>query len=256
MIFRNIFGVNFESGITDVSKLTAKKHNLLHSYWQTTRSDFRLIVSLKSVYWIVTRYETLTNFPTNYATSFVFLWSPIKTSVKVLLKHKTLPPKTIWIKTSTSPNLLRAWCNCIFLILSSSLGNRHVVRSRTEVCSLCVSPVSVMSMRPSRCISLRNMITRHTMPTVCSPSVSHLTLIFPRSSEFSSTALFSSSFRSICKLLSLQFLQSTFLTSSVSFLILYSRSLHSSYSLKQCHLLAAIFLSQSFLSASSPCCYN
>lgn len=46
-----------------------------------------------------------------------------------------------------------------------------------------------MSIRPSRCISLRNMITRQTMPTVWSPSVSHLTLIFPSSSIFSSTVL-------------------------------------------------------------------
>lgn len=39
------------------------------------------------------------------------------------------------------------------------------------------SPVSVMSISPSRCISLRNMKTRQTIPTVCKPSVSHLTLI-------------------------------------------------------------------------------
>lgn len=41
-----------------------------------------------------------------------------------------------------------------------------------------------MSIRPSRCISLRNMITRQTMPTVWSPSVSHLTLIFSSFSIF------------------------------------------------------------------------
>lgn len=66
---------------------------------------------------------------------------------------------------------------------------RFILSSSSLPLSQVASPVSVMSIRPSRCISLRNMITRQTMPTVWSPSVSHLTLIFPSSSIFSSRVL-------------------------------------------------------------------
>lgn len=72
----------------------------------------------------------------------------------------------------------------VFFLRHSSFLRLSPVFPPLQHLSQVVSPVSVMSIRPSRCISLRNMMTRQTMPTVWSPSVSHLTLIFSSFSIF------------------------------------------------------------------------